>query len=783
MITRSARAADPNAEPPTHRVAVVPRSRPADGPAAGPAEHGDRPCGWRRGRCRGWRFCGHYPSPGRGAAAPPGACRSARTRSGPTTADAPRRPALRRQQPAPSVPSAPRPALTRAVPPGPLGSTSGRRRPDRLRSGRLRPGPPRPGLVRPSRARPGPFRASPFAPGDATARVPARNGRPGPASEGATSAIPVVAPASAVQSDPGRPGNRPGPGRRGPTGGTAAACGPHDRSGPARRSGSGDARVRPRDRPGPGPPGEPGGRRRDGAGPGRPRAAVRHPRIPLRRHPDRYTDHARAAGAGPRSELAPRRAVLVRRRARGAEADPARHPREPPPRAHPDAPRRSTTAPRCSLPRRCCARSTTLGGRGSRPPGSAPATGSASGSRPAPPTCTWRSSRCWRPAPPTSRSTPTTPTSAPTWSSARPTVCAVIGAERAVDAGGRRRRGGTGRPPGPDDDAWIIFTSGSTGKPEGRRGHPPQRRRVRRRRGAAVPAATSRSAPATGCSPGCPSPSTPPARRCGWPGGTAPAWCPRRARSSAPAPTSAPGSSSSRITVVSTVPTLAALWPAEPLRRRPAADLRRRGLPAGARASGSPRVPRGLEHLRPHRDHRRRLRRAAARRRPGAHRPAARRLAPRRRRPRAGEPVAMGEVGELVIAGVGPARYLDAEKDAEKFAPLPALGWDRAYRSGDLVRADPEGLRFVGRADTQVKIRGFRIELVGDRGRAAAAARRRAGGGEHVRVGARPHRAGRLLQPASRARRVDAEGIRARCAAGCPATWCRGTSRSSPRSR
>ena len=75
------------------------------------------------------------------------------------------------------------------------------------------------------------------------------------------------------------------------------------------------------------------------------------------------------------------------------------------------------------------------------------------------------------------------------------------------------------------------------------------------------------------------------------------------------------------------------------------------------------------------------------------------------------QPVEWGEVGELVIGGVGTARYLDPEKDAAKFRPLPALGWDRAYCSGDLVRADPEGLGFVGRADTQVEIRGYRIEL------------------------------------------------------------------------
>ncbi|MCZ4557398.1 amino acid adenylation domain-containing protein [Rhodococcus maanshanensis] len=76
-----------------------------------------------------------------------------------------------------------------------------------------------------------------------------------------------------------------------------------------------------------------------------------------------------------------------------------------------------------------------------------------------------------------------------------------------------------------------------------------------------------------------------------------------------------------------------------------------------------------------------------------------------------GNPVAVGEVGELVIGGVGLARYLDAAKDAEKYAPMPSLGWDRAYRSGDLVRLELEGLLFQGRADDQVKLGGRRIEL------------------------------------------------------------------------
>lgn len=76
-----------------------------------------------------------------------------------------------------------------------------------------------------------------------------------------------------------------------------------------------------------------------------------------------------------------------------------------------------------------------------------------------------------------------------------------------------------------------------------------------------------------------------------------------------------------------------------------------------------------------------------------------------------GTPVAEGGTGELIIGGVGLARYLDAGKDAEKYAPMPSLGWERAYRSGDLVRYEEAGLIFVGRADEQVKLGGRRIEL------------------------------------------------------------------------
>ena len=102
-----------------------------------------------------------------------------------------------------------------------------------------------------------------------------------------------------------------------------------------------------------------------------------------------------------------------------------------------------------------------------------------------------------------------------------------------------------------------------------------------------------------------------------------------------------------------------------------------------------------------------------------------------------------GEVGELIIGGVGLARYLDETMSVERFASMPSLGWQRAYRSGDLVRAEREGLVFVGRADDQVKIGGRRIELgevdaalLGLEGVAAAAAALRVtAAGNRVLVG------------------------------------------------
>ena len=81
---------------------------------------------------------------------------------------------------------------------------------------------------------------------------------------------------------------------------------------------------------------------------------------------------------------------------------------------------------------------------------------------------------------------------------------------------------------------------------------------------------------------------------------------------------------------------------------------------------------------------------------------------------RDGEQVAIGETGELCIAGIGLARgYLNnAALTLEKFTDNPVNPGERIYRTGDMARWLPDGnIEYLGREDHQVKIRGLRIEL------------------------------------------------------------------------
>ena len=222
------------------------------------------------------------------------------------------------------------------------------------------------------------------------------------------------------------------------------------------------------------------------------------------------------------------------------------------------------------------------------------------------------------------------------------------------------------------------------------------------------------------------------------------------------------------ITVVSTVPTLVALWPADGARRRPPADPRRRGLPARARRPGSSTTTArsGTPTARP----RRRSSRAA----PGS--PASRRCASGCRSTAGTSPSsttrgsrsATGGTGELIIGGVGLARYLDPAKDAEKYAPMPTLGWERAYRSGDLVRYEPRGpgVPRPRRRPGQGRRPAHRARR--DRQRAAGAARRRRGGG-----GGTAHRVGqhdpRRLRRDDRRRSTPAAATRPAPRATLPA--------------
>ncbi|WP_081900702.1 Pls/PosA family non-ribosomal peptide synthetase [Allokutzneria albata] len=293
------------------------------------------------------------------------------------------------------------------------------------------------------------------------------------------------------------------------------------------------------------------------------------------------------------------------------------------------------------------------------------------------------------------------------WSEAG--VCAVLGACRdLVPRAGAVPRGRP-RAPEPDDDAWIIFTSGSTGTPKGVA--------VTHRSAAAFIDAEARLflqdrpiGPGDRVLAGL---SVAFDASCeemwlAWRHGACLTPAPRAlVRSGADL---GPWLVERGVTVVSTVPTLAALWPAETLERVRLVILGGEACPAeladrlddGVREVWNTYGPTEATVV------------ACAARLVGDE-------VVRIGLPldgwllavvdQQGRPVRWGETGELVIGGVGLGRYLDAAKDAERYAALPSLGWERCYRTGDLVRAERQGLVFAGRADDQVKIGGRRVEL------------------------------------------------------------------------
>ncbi len=281
-------------------------------------------------------------------------------------------------------------------------------------------------------------------------------------------------------------------------------------------------------------------------------------------------------------------------------------------------------------------------------------------------------------------------------------VCAVVGAGLRVSweapAGGRDGR------PGPDDDAWVIFTSGSTGRPKGVA--------VTHRAAAAfvdaeaglwqvMPQDRVLAGLSVAFDASCEE------MWLAWGNGAALIPAPRRlVRSGAEL---GPWLAERRVTVISTVPTLAAMWDDAAL--------------AGVRLLilGGEACPDQLA-----------WRLAADREVWNTYGPTEATVVSTAARLRPDEPVTIGyplrgwdtivvdeqdhpvtrgEPGELVIGGVGLGRYLDPDLDGQRYAALPALGWERAYRTGDIVRETPAGLVYVGRRDHQVKIGGRRIEL------------------------------------------------------------------------
>ena len=238
-------------------------------------------------------------------------------------------------------------------------------------------------------------------------------------------------------------------------------------------------------------------------------------------------------------------------------------------------------------------------GRGGRRPGRA---GSASASAPAPPTCTSPSPRVLLAGAAYVPVDADDPDERARTVFDEADVAAVIRDGLAIETVSRRRTSGARRSRTPTDDAWIIFTSGSTGTPKGVA--------VTHRSAAAFVDAESRlflqDAPLGPGDRVMAGLSVAFDASCeemwlAWAYGACLVPAPRSlVRSGMDL---GPWLVANDVTVVSTVPTLVVAVADGGAGRGPAADPRRRGLPAGDRGPAGHRRPRGLEHLRPDRGH------------------------------------------------------------------------------------------------------------------------------------------------------------------------------------
>lgn len=79
-----------------------------------------------------------------------------------------------------------------------------------------------------------------------------------------------------------------------------------------------------------------------------------------------------------------------------------------------------------------------------------------------------------------------------------------------------------------------------------------------------------------------------------------------------------------------------------------------------------------------------------------------------------GQPVGLGEVGEIVVRSryIATGYWRQPELTAQRFTPTDDGSGETIYRTGDFGRLRADGyLELVGRQDSQVKLRGYRVVL------------------------------------------------------------------------